>query len=183
MTIEELKTKQRADQRQELLAIAYGNAPDNLRAEALELLRELDKQEERAAFFDTIREELEKAFADEPQQRIEQAKEAIKAVLLGGLQGHFDEFYNIVAETAKTKGRGNGKRAAAQMLLAAHSSGAVDRVQVESFAGWLEMWSPITGIKGDDDNYKECKIDEGRYRSADRFSENLRAIIYPDTKK
>lgn len=42
----ELRAQKRVNQRQEMLAIAYGNSPDNIRAEALGILRELDKMDE-----------------------------------------------------------------------------------------------------------------------------------------
>lgn len=65
MNIEEYGKRKRDNQRQELLAIAYGNAPDHARAEALRTLNELDKIDEREAVLDTIREELEKAMQED----------------------------------------------------------------------------------------------------------------------
>lgn len=127
-----------------------------------------------------------KAAAQEPQQitqpeRVEKTKAEIRAVLRRGFLAHFEEYYSIVAQTAKTRKAGAGKRAAAQMLLAAYNAhGLINEIALPYFTNWLDLWYPITGIRGSDDNYKASKLDAGYYLPAEKFSPDLRAILYPD---
>lgn len=167
MNIEEFKKQQRANQRQELLAIAYGNAPDNVRAEALAMLTRIDEDERRAADIEQlgeiVKEELHKVFADEQQPTSEQPvppqpmSAADKEILARYCYSRYVESGNFAADEQrvyKELCKPRGRKAAARVINEIYEK-HVHRTDKENpnkeqrltFEEWLKMWAKAYGVK------------------------------------
>lgn len=141
-------------------------------AEARQKWEEL-QEGARLARIETYKEEI----LAKPQKDREAAINGIKGALTNGLLAHFDEYLAIVEETANSKQRNCGKKGAAEMLMAAYYR-AVDKALVPTLADWYRKWKPIIGIEPNDANYRENKLDDAYGKNQDKFSKELRKILY-----
>lgn len=154
----EYRKQQREHQRQEALAIAYGNAPESARLKALEILRDLDKQDKIEALIDEVKENIEKCKADEPQQMREpnpQAKKQIEEYLCSGAGVKPDELAEALHKMTKLKAAAylyglwkNPKR-----VRSVYDKGK--QKQLVEFTPWVRLWNEAYAL---DLHYKPNQI-------------------------
>lgn len=160
--------------REERVRIAEVLQEERKQAEEERQKREELQEAAKQARIETYKQEI----LAKPQKDREAAIDKIKAVLTNGLLAHFKEYLEVVEETANSKQRNCGKKAAAEMLMAAHYR-AVDKARVPTLADWYRLWQPIIGIKPNDANYRENKLDNIYGHNQDLFSPDLKKILYP----